>query len=156
MRSERPDLGLYVLAIDHHMGAYEREIRLKLDTWGFQKPPAEWGIVGSEFRVGPVEHARRAVEAVYDAHAKEEGTGIPGERERKRRRLNLEIGREELELRDQELETRNQELETRREELRLLQSEMELLDLRRQDLQLRREALLVRAEEAQSSRGRCH
>ena len=44
-------------------GQRQREIRLKLDTWGYKKPPVDWGTKGCEFRVGPSEGILDAIDA---------------------------------------------------------------------------------------------
>ena len=63
-----PGLGPFVRATHHYEGHFEHEIRLKLDTWGYKKPPVDWGTKGCEFRVGSFGGILDAIDAVKKAH----------------------------------------------------------------------------------------
>ena len=134
MSVESADLGLYVRATHHYEGDFEQEIRTKLDTWGYQKPPVEWSIKGTEFRVGCFEGIMRAIDAVKQAHgamseaverAQLRQTASSGGEEEaratKKRRIDLQLRREAVEVEGLEfkLETAKFEFEVRKRDYEL-------------------------------------
>ncbi len=114
------DLGLYVILVYHHEGALEHRVRCKLDAWGYGRPPVEYGVNGSEFRIVCVDTVKAAVDEVRQECERASPNMCPQSLDEKteawckRRRLCLQVRREEFELekakRDYELEMAKREL----------------------------------------------
>jgi len=147
IRSDQPsDLGLYIYAVHHHEGIFEYQVRVKLDTWGYQKPPAEWGTKGVEFRVGPLQGILEAIDAVKKEHdarmearnqvRSEDDRDAETEAQCKRRRMCLQVRREEFELAQKE---RSYKLDMAQKELAL---EEQRFDLEKRRASWRRSLLI--------------
>ena len=72
MSEESADLGLYVLATHHYEGYLQERVSAELDnSAAYQKPPVEWGIKGTDYRVGGFDGIIQAIEAVRHQILKE-------------------------------------------------------------------------------------
>ena len=134
MSEQPPDLGFFVCATHHHEDCFEHEVRLKLDTWGYQKPPAEWGVKGYEFRVGSFEGILHAIDAVKKAHELK-CEDLKGHAQR------LQERREAAEIEEQELDLPIKRLKLNKEQFELDKAKRDYeldWEARRLDLDLRK------------------
>jgi hypothetical protein len=157
IRDQPQELGLYVSVVYHYEGCLENRVRLKLDSWGCRPPPTEYGIKGTEFRIASKEMIIAAMDEVKrECDANQHGT--PGEYEEekafKRRRLCLEVSREEFEFEERkftlkrardnpELAIHQYKLQVQKEELELEKQKFELEKQRFEFEKIKREYVRV-------------